>query len=288
MSDVTRFAPSPTGALHLGHAYAALYAARAGGGRLMLRIEDIDAGRCRPEFEQGIFDDLAWLGLDWQTPVRRQSERLADYAVALETLRARGLLYPCFCSRKDIAAAAGAPHNLLAGPDGPLYPGTCRSLPAAERDARIARGAPYAWRLDMRNALATLSRPAFPGEGDGGLRWRDRGRGWQRATPEIFGDVVLGRKDLGASYHLCVTLDDARQGVTLVTRGEDLFPASHLHRLLQALLDLPVPEWEHHAMLLDDRGQRFAKRNHSVTLRHLRDIDGRLPADIRRLTGIDA
>ena len=272
MRETTRFAPSPTGYLHLGHACAALSAARASGssGRFLLRIEDIDAGRCRPEFEQAIYEDLGWLGLTWEHPVRRQSGHLPEYAAALDSLRGVDLLYPCFCTRKDIAAADSAPH----GPDGPVYPGTCRTLSAAERAAKMTAGLPYAWRLDTGEARART----------GPLAWHDRLRGPQTATPEIFGDVVLGRKEMGTSYHLSVTLDDARQGVSLVTRGEDLFPASHLHRLLQAVLGLPVPEWEHHALLLDEHGKRFAKRNRSVTLRALRDA-GRTPDDIRRLAG---
>lgn len=272
---VTRFAPSPTGFLHLGHAYSALLAFRAardGGGRFILRIEDIDAGRCRPEFEAAIYEDLAWLGLSWENPVRRQSEHMADYGAALATLEARGLVYPCFCSRADIAreiaAAAGAPH----GPDGPLYPGTCRHLDRAERARRIAAGQPHAWRLDVAAAVAET----------GPLFWEDAERGRVAAAPQVFGDVVLARKDTPASYHLAVTLDDAVQGVTLVTRGVDLFAATHVHRLLQALLGLATPAYRHHPLLLDEAGRRFAKRDKALTLRSQREA-GRTPDDVKAL-----
>ncbi|HEX7200059.1 MAG TPA: tRNA glutamyl-Q(34) synthetase GluQRS, partial [Dongiaceae bacterium] len=226
--QITRFAPSPTGRLHLGHAYAALFAerqARATGGRFLLRIEDIDGSRCRPEFEAAIFADLAWLGLSWEVPVRRQSDHIGDYHAALDALASRGLLYPCFCSRKEIqaeiAAAAGAPQ----GPEGPLYPGLCRSLSEPARARRMAAGEPYALRLDSAKAGVVV----------GPLTWEDEARGVFTVEPGLLGDVVLGRRDAPASYHLAVTLDDHRQGITLVTRGEDLLPATHIHRLLQAL-----------------------------------------------------
>lgn len=274
---VTRFAPSPTGRLHLGHAYSALFAAkaaRAAGGRFLLRIEDIDVGRCRPEFVDGIFEDLAWLGLDWETPVRRQSAHMDDYAAALGRLDAANLLYPCFCTRAEIqaeiAAAGGAPH----GPDGPLYPGTCRHLAPEVRAARIAAGDPYALRLDMGRAIAAA----------GSLDWHDREAGRIAAAPERFGDVVLARKDVPTSYHLAVTVDDALQGVTLVTRGRDLFEATHVHRLLQALLDLPAPEWWHHELLTGPDGRRYAKRDRSLTLESLREAD-RTPEDVRTIAG---
>src|SRR5690606_28424797 len=234
---VTRFAPSPTGHLHLGHAYAALfawYAAKDEGGRFLLRIEDIDLGRARPTFEAALLDDLAWLGLDWPMPVRRQSEHFDDYRAALDRLAAQGLLYPCFCTRTEIRAeierAGAAPH----GPDGaPLYPGTCRALDPGLRADRVASGAPHALRLDVAKAAAVA----------GPLRWHDRAQGEIEARPEIFGDVVLARRDTPASYHLAVSVDDHLQGVTLVTRGEDLFEATHVHRLLQALLGLDVPDY---------------------------------------------
>lgn len=273
MTEVTRFAPSPTGRLHLGHAYSALFAYEAArGGRFILRIEDIDATRCRPEFERGIVDDLAWLGLAWEQPVRRQSEHMADYAVALATLRDRGLVYPCFCTRAEIRAeiarAGEAPH----GPDGPIYPGTCRGLDAPDRAAKIAAGTPYALRLDMARAR----------EHAGALEWRDRAHGTLAATPEIFGDVVIARKDTPTSYHLAVTLDDHLQGITLVTRGEDLLASTHVHRLLQALLGLNTPLYHHHPLIRGADGERLAKRAGAPTLRSLRDA-GHSPEDVRRM-----
>ncbi|WP_372398227.1 tRNA glutamyl-Q(34) synthetase GluQRS [Azospirillum sp. HJ39] len=283
MSDlVTRFAPSPTGHLHLGHAHSALFGwtmargatARSSGGRFLLRIEDIDPNRCRPDYERGLIEDLAWLGLDWDGPVRRQSDHFDDYRAALARLEALGVLYPCFCTRKDIAAeiagAGAAPH----GPDGPLYPGTCRHRPAAERTERIAGGAAWALRLDV----AAASRLTGP------LRWHDRARGWQEAVPELLGDVVLARKDTPTSYHLSVTVDDHLQGVTLVTRGEDLFFATHLHRLLQELLGYDPPDYHHHGLLRNAAGERLAKRDRAQTLRSLRD-EGRSPAEVREMAG---
>lgn len=273
---VTRFAPSPSGLLHLGHAYSALFAARAArsrGGRFLLRIEDIDGGRCRPEFEEAIFEDLAWLGLDWEEPVPRQSDRAAAYRAALDRLQAMGLLYPCFCTRKEIqaeiAGAANAPH----GPDGPLYPGTCRALPAEARAVRMAAGETHALRLDTVAALARTGR-LFWSEGDETLA----------ADPAALGDVVLARKDAQVAYHLAVTLDDAAQGVTLVTRGKDLFHATHVHRLLQALLDLPVPRWRHHNLIADDQGQRLAKRHDALSIRTLRR-QGHGRAEVRAMAG---
>ena len=274
---VTRFAPSPTGRLHLGHAHSALLGhrrAREAGGRFLLRIEDIDSTRCRPEFVDAIGEDLAWLGLDWDGEIRRQSRHMADYLGGLDRLRAAGLLYPCFCTRAEIKAeierSGAAPH----GPDGPLYPGTCRALGEEERMSRIEAGRPYALRLDMAKARA----------GAGPLTWHDRRRGEQRAEPERFGDVVLGRKETPASYHLAVTLDDALQGVTLVTRGEDLLASTDVHRLLQALLGLPMPDYEHHPLILDAAGRRLAKRDGAPTLAALRD-QGRSPAEVRTMAG---
>ena len=275
---VTRFAPSPTGRLHLGHAYAALFAerhARAAGGRFLLRIEDIDRGRCRPELEAGIYEDLAWLGLAWEQPVRRQSAHFADYRAALDRLAARGLVYPCFCSRKEIQAeiarAASAPH----GPEGPLYPGTCRRLANAARCARIAAGEPYALRLDTARAAAAA----------GPLSWDDLDRGRIAVEPGILGDVVLGRRDAPASYHLAVSIDDHLQRVSLVTRGEDLFHATHVHRLLQALLGLSVPRWRHHRLLVNEKGERLAKRDQATTLAALRAA-GHGPAAVRAMAGV--
>ncbi len=273
----TRFAPSPTGRLHLGHAHSALQgwrAARAAAGRFLLRIEDIDPGRCRPEFTAGILEDLAWLGLNWDGPVRVQSAHLDDYRTALARLEELGLTYPCFCTRRDIQAeidrAGAAPH----GPDGPVYPGICRRLTMAERDARIAAGVGFAVRLDVGRAV----------ERTGTLAWTDRGLGRQEARPDLLGDVVLARKDSPTSYHLAVTVDDAIQGVTLVTRGVDLLEATHIHRLLQALLDLPVPEWQHHALLTDATGRRYAKRDRARTLAAMREA-GMRPAEVLALAG---
>ena len=275
---VTRFAPSPTGRLHLGHAYSALHAeslAREAGGRFLLRIEDIDRTRCKPAFEAGILEDLAWLGLAWEEPVWRQSERMPIYAEALGRLAARDLLYPCFCTRKDIAreiAEAGhAPH----GPDGPIYPGTCRGLSAAERAARIEAGAAYAQRLRIDRAMAEA----------GPLAFRDRRARAVAVDARPFGDVVLARKETPASYHLAVVVDDAAQGVTLVSRGEDLLPATHVHRVLQALLGLPEPEYAHHRLLAGADGRRFAKRERSLTIEALRRA-GHSPAAVRRMAGI--
>lgn len=261
--SISRFAPSPTGRLHLGHAFSALCArdlARALGGRFLLRIEDIDPTRCRPEHVAGIVEDLRWLGLGWDGEIVFQSERLPLYASALDRLKAMGLAYPCFCTRAriaaEIAASAAAPH----GPDGPLYPGICRDLSEAERAARIAAGEAHAWRLDVARAIART----------GPLAWRDSIAGEVAATPEIHGDVVLARKDAPTSYHLAVTVDDAAQGVTDVTRGHDLFAATHVHRLLQALLGLPVPRYHHHVLLTDEKGDRLAKRAGSPTLASMR------------------
>lgn len=269
---VSRFAPSPTGRLHLGHAFSAWLAhgfARAAGGRFLLRIEDIDPGRCRPEFVAGIETDLAWLGLTWDGPVRHQSEHLAAYAAALDRLKVDGLVYPCFCTRKaiaeEIAASGAAPH----GPDGPIYPGTCRRLTAAERAARIGTE-PHAWRLDMAAATARI----------GPLTWHDAHAGTVAADPAAFGDVVLARKDAPTSYHLAVVHDDAQQGVTDVVRGEDLFAATHVHRLLQALLDLPTPRYHHHPLIRDAAGRRLAKRDAAATLADLR-ASGVEPHEIR-------
>ena len=259
---VTRFAPSPTGRLHLGHAYSALRAhrfARERRGRFVLRIEDIDPGRCRDEFVDGIVEDLTWLGIDWDGPVRRQSHHLGDYAASLQRLKRDGLVYPCFCTRKaiaeEIARSAAAPH----GSDGPIYPGTCRRLSEAERAVRLA-AEPHAWRLDTAAAAACA----------GPLAWTDERAGTVRAAPEASGDVVLARKDAPASYHLAVVHDDALQGVTDVVRGEDLFEATHVHRLLQALLGLPAPRYHHHALIRDAGGRRLAKRDRAATLAELR------------------
>ena len=277
---VTRFAPSPTGFLHLGHAFAALTAARAGE-RFLLRIEDIDTTRCRPEFEDAIYEDLAWLGLDWEMPVLRQSERFEAYRTALDALQSQGLLYPCFCTRAEIAAeiarASEAPH----GPEGPVYPGTCRHLSEEQREARIASGAPYALRLDSQKAASIIGALVFEEHGAG----PEGEHGTIAVEPLLFGDVVLARKETPASYHLCVVVDDAFQGVTLVTRGNDLFAAAHIQRVLQMLLGLPAPEYAHHKLILDGSGKKFSKRDSAATLRDLR-ANGITPYQIKlRLFG---
>ncbi len=280
--SVTRFAPSPTGYLHLGHAFAAVTAARAGE-NFLLRIEDLDQGRAREEFVTAIFEDLAWLGLSWEQPVLRQSARMAAYKLALDRLDADGLVYSCFCTRREIAdeiaRACEAPHfnNLPATPtglDGPLYPGTCRHLSGMERESRIAAGAAYALRLDA----AAAARRAGP------LSFREKGESIA-VDPLQFGDLVLARKDVPAAYHLAVVVDDAFQGVTLVTRGEDLLAASHVQRLLQALLALPEPAYAHHRLILDDQGRKFSKRDQAVTLRAQRQ-GGTTPEEILTRLGL--
>ncbi len=324
MSIVTRFAPSPTGFLHLGHAFSALIAwrrARDAGGQFLLRLEDIDPGRCRPDYAAAIEEDLAWLGLDWDGPVRVQSAHLAAYQAVLDNLTERGLLYPCFCTRADIAReiaeAASAPHapdrgtspapggaispapvgqishapdgqmshapdgQMSHAPDGQIphapdgtipYPGACRRLSIDERSARIAGGEVFALRLDVARAAASVAP----------LTFRDETRGVVACQPLRFGDVVLARKDAPASYHLCVTHDDAVQGVTLVTRGQDLLAATQLHRLLQALMGWPEPNYAHHPLLTGPDGKRFAKRAGARPLRQLR-AEGHSPAEIRAM-----
>ncbi|MNH53302.1 Glutamate--tRNA ligase [compost metagenome] len=264
----TRFAPSPTGRLHKGHAFSALTAwaaAREAGGRFLLRIEDIDPTRCKPEFEAAIFEDLAWLGLDWETPVRRQSEHLADYAAVIDALGARGLLYRCFRTRKDILDAIGdAPH----GPADAVRPGPH----APDEEARLlAEGRPYAWRLSLDRAREALGESewkalSFVEQGVG----PDGETGVIRARPETAGDVVLARKDAGTAYHLAVTHDDALQEITHVIRGLDLFEAAHIQRLIQALMGWPAPVYRHHRLLTGPDGRRYAKRDQSVTLAELR------------------
>jgi glutamyl-Q tRNA(Asp) synthetase len=276
---VTRFAPSPTGYLHLGHAFAALVAAGSGDD-FLLRIEDLDQGRARDEFVTAIFEDLHWLGLCWKEPVLRQSARAPAYRTALEALKQKGLVYPCFCTRKEIAEeiarASEAPHypGPAAGPDGPLYPGNCRPLSAHERDQRIAAGMPYVLRLDAEAG----ARHAGP------LSFREHGTVIM-VNPLLLGDVVLARRDVPASYHLAVVVDDAFQAVTLVTRGEDLLPATHVQRLLQTLLALPAPAYAHHRLILDAQGRKFSKRDQAATLKALRD-SGVTPADVRARLGL--
>ncbi|WP_217352756.1 tRNA glutamyl-Q(34) synthetase GluQRS [Sphingomonas sp. ID1715] len=251
--STTRFAPSPTGRLHLGHALSAVLAhdfAGDRGGAFLLRIEDIDPGRSREEHVAGMVEDLHWLGLSWDGPVVRQSDRLPLYAAALDRLKAEGLVYPCFCTRADIARSVSAPH----GPEGPLYPGTCRGLSEADPSR------PHAWRLDVTQAAARVGR----------LIWSDHGQEIE-AQPDLLGDVVLARKDAPTSYHLAVTVDDAAQGITDVVRGRDLFLSTHIHRLLQALLDLPTPAYHHHKLLIGPDGERLAKRHGALSLADLRD-----------------
>ena len=275
---VTRFAPSPTGFLHLGHAHSALLGhrtAREAGGRFLLRIEDIDRTRCKPEFERAIFDDLHWLGIDWEQPVRRQSDHFSDYGAALSRLESGGLLYPCFCSRKDIAAAASAPHE----GETVIYPGTCRGLDPILAAERKAAGAPFALRLNTAEAVRRSGPLAFLEAEPDGSNLRET-----RAEPERFGDVVLGRRDIPASYHLCATLDDHLQGVTLVIRGEDLRPATHLHRLLQAVLGLASPQYRHHLLLTNESGVRLSKRDGAMALRALRDR-GLSASAVRKMAG---
>jgi glutamyl-Q tRNA(Asp) synthetase len=271
----TRFAPSPTGHLHLGHAFSARFAYQAAieaSGRFLLRIEDIDQTRCRAEFEASIREDLAWLGLRWEEPARRQSEHFAQYQEALDRLDAMGLLYPCFCTRKEIEAemarSGQAPHGL----EGPPYPGLCRRLAPDERRNKRKMGQNFALRLDLQAALART----------GPLCWHDRARGRIDADPRPFGDIVLARKDTPASYHLACTLDDHLQGVTLVTRGQDLFAATHVQRLLQSLLGLDEPLYHHHPLLTGPDGRRFAKRDAGMTLKSLRE-KGHSPADVLRM-----
>lgn len=284
---VFRFAPSPNGYLHLGHALSALInadMARAVGGRLLLRIEDIDRTRCRPEYEAAIYQDLAWLGLAWEAPVRRQSEHFAAYRASLDRLTGMGLVYPSFESRAEIARLVAAREQSgpwPRDPDGvPLYPGAARELSAGERRRRMA-GEPYALRLDMAAALARV----------GELPWTDTGRGPNGETGQVpaaaarWGDVVLGRKETPTSYHLAVVIDDALQGVTDVVRGEDLFWSTGVHRLLQALLGLSAPTYHHHRLIRDGDGRKLAKSTRATGLRDLR-AQGRTPADIRKLVGL--
>ena len=285
---VTRFAPSPTGELHLGHAYSALLAwrrARDCGGRFLVRIEDIDIRRCRREYERGILTDLAWLGIDWDGDVRRQSEHFADYGEVLDELTERGLVYPCFCTRADIAREVGesasapqgpassrqGPASSRQGPDGPLYPGTCRDRSAAERRELIDAGREFCLRLHCARAAAEVGPYDFDEEGLGRIA----------GQALLFGDVVIARKDTPTSYHLAVTVDDHLQGVTLVTRSVDLLPSTHVHRLLQCLLGYTAPRYAHHRLLTDETGRRYAKRDRALTLRSLRE-SGVSAEDVRR------
>jgi glutamyl-Q tRNA(Asp) synthetase len=288
MPPVFRFAPSPNGYLHLGHAYSALLnfdSARRSGGRFLLRIEDIDGARCKPEFEAAIYDDLAWLGIAWEEPVRRQSRHLADYRDAIDKLSALGLIYPSFESRAEIAkwvAQRGAKAGWPCDPDGaPLYPGSAKRMPLEERMRLLDSGAPYALRLDMAAASAL----------SGDLTWTEHGEGPAGETgvvaarPQAWGDVILARKETPTSYHLSVVLDDALQEVTDVVRGQDLFWSTSVHRLLQHLLGLPQPAYRHHRLVLDGAGQKLSKSTKATALRELR-ARGATPADVRSLVGL--
>jgi glutamyl-Q tRNA(Asp) synthetase len=284
-ASVLRFAPSPNGHLHLGHAYSALCndrLAREDGGRLLLRMEDIDQARCKPQYETSIRDDLAWLGILFDPAVRRQSEHFSDYALALERLAARDLLYPCFCTRGDILRSIAGQSSWPRDPDGaPLYAGTCKHLEPYERDRKIASGMPAAMRIDMDRAVAQL-----------GLRlgWREFGEGTVArdvaAEPALWGDAVLARRDIPASYHIAVVVDDALQGVTDVVRGEDLFAATSLHRLLQELLDLPAPNYRHHALLRDSHGEKLSKSANARSIKAARE-EGVSAARLRAQLGFE-
>lgn len=283
-----RFAPSPNGELHLGHALSALLnqrMAQEAGGRLLLRIEDIDLERCTPGFERGIYEDLAWLGIRWEEPVRRQSAHFADYRAALEALIDEGLVYPAFMSRGEVRAwTAEAGGDWPRDPDGaPLYPPRDRTLSSRERKARMAEGEAYSWRIDMDAALDRLKDR---------LTWRETGAGPRgesgivEASPQAWGDVVLARKDTPASYNLCVVVDDALQGITDVVRGRDLFHATAVHRVLQELLGLPVPTYHHHDLLLGEDGRKLSKSRRDTAIRSLREA-GATPDDVRRMAGIE-
>ncbi len=274
---ITRFAPSPTGRLHLGHAYSALFAeslAIRDGGKFLLRIEDIDKNRCKDEHIEGIYEDLQWLGIRWSPEVLLQSSRFDEYKNSINKLREMEVLYPCFCSRKKIEAEQSnvglAPH----GSDSPKYSGSCREIGSEERECRMANGDPHSWRLDCSKAYSMT----------GQLQWFDQLAGNINVEPSILGDVIISRKDIATSYHLAVTLDDADQGITLISRGEDLMESTHVHRLLQCLLGLPVPQWCHHKLITNSDGERFSKREGSLTLKEMRD-SGIKAKDLRHELG---
>ncbi len=291
---VIRFAPSPNGRLHLGHAYSALYAAGKAselGGRFLLRIEDIDIGRCRQEFVDGIYEDLEWLGLSWETPARRQSEHFPDYETALKQLRDMDVVYPCFATRREIertiADSGIEVERWPRDPDGALlYPGIYKDISEQERSRLMWEGRTYAWRLDTIKALELATQKS-----GGPISFtEDQGSpfgetGIQNIEPELFGDVVIARKDVPTSYHLSVVVDDALQNITHVTRGQDLYPATYIHRLLQVLLDLPEPRYCHHRLIEDDTGRRLSKSAKDLGLKDLRNA-GKTPADIRQMIGI--
>ena len=280
MTTITRFAPSPSGHLHLGHVKSALFSAEQAwerGGRFLVRIEDIDFERCRPEYEESTFEDLRWIGLQWEEPVMRQSEHMDRYAKELEKLDDMGVTYPCFCSRREIRRTLRGMDHVKTGPDGPLYPGTCRGMDKDKAAALIAEGKPFNVRLDVVKAMDIAG---------SGMVWDDIYKGEQKATPEIMGDVILARKDTPTSYNLSVVVDDDVQDITLVTRGMDLFHASHLHRLLQELLSLKVPQYAHHDLIMDIDGEKLSKRKgeHKMIIRTLRN-EGMSAEEIRTLAG---
>ena len=280
--EITRFAPSPTGRIHLGHALSALFSqeeAEKRNGKVLLRMENIDKARCKTEYEDYIKEDLHWLGFDWNGAVRRQSDHMADYQIALQKLKEIGVLYPCFCARGDILTeienSSGAPHDGIMGPDGPTYPGTCRKLTRDLQNEGIASGKKYALRLDVRRAQDIV----------GIISWLDADTGEIRAEPEIFGDIVLARKDIMTSYHLSCTVDDHIQGISLVTRARDLALATHIHRLLQQLLDYKVPEYKFHKIIGDKNGNRLSKRVKSKTIDMMRK-EGFTVSNIRSAIGL--
>mgnify|MGYP001272078787 CR=1 FL=1 len=275
---VTRFAPSPTGFLHIGHAYAAFFAAekaKSSGGTFLLRIEDIDQSRCRDIYLDGIYKDLEWLGLHWEHPIRFQSNNMDDYQKALDKLKRQGIIYPCFCTRKEIKAeikrAGGAPH----GEEETVYPGLCRTLTPEIREKKLNSALPYAFRLNVKKALKLV----------GELTWTDVIKGKQKVEPSGLGDIVIARKDTPTSYHLAVTIDDAIQGVTLVTRGEDLSLSTSIHRLIQSLLGLEAPTYYHHRLFMGSNGTKLSKRDETMTIRFLRH-SGKTPEDIKRMVGM--
>lgn len=268
----TRFAPSPTGRLHLGHAYAAKAArdlALEAGGEFLLRFEDIDSTRIRPEYFSGIEEDLAWLGLTWNGEPLRQLERLPAYDAALLSLRDSGVVYPCFCTRREIDEEVARMRGAPQGPEGPLYPGICRGLSENVREEKIAGGLPFSWRFDAARASVRT----------GMLHFTDLRHGQVQVEPGLLGDVILARKDIGTSYHLAVVVDDAFQAISHVTRGDDLLASTHVHRLLQSLLNLPEPQYFHHRLILDAEGKRLAKRHDALSIRALREM-GRTPESV--------
>ena len=276
---VTRFAPSPTGKLHLGHAYSALYSekiARENNGKFIVRIEDIDKTRCKQQYVDFILDDLNWLGVKWCDEVLIQSTRIEQYQLASKKLLSLGVLYPCFCTRKEIASNSDVANRKLHNENNSLYPGTCRNLSDEEVSEKIRKGMPYSLRLNSAKAKEKVGR----------VYWSDHLSGLHEVDYDVMGDVVIVRKDIGTSYHLAVTVDDDFQGVNLVTRGLDLFESTHVHRVLQSLLDLDIPEWSHHELIRDSAGKRYSKSDQSLSLEKLRE-SGVSAKDIRKDLGFD-